>query len=495
MLVVALLFLAGCVPSGPAISSAPTASSVAPSATVASSAESSATATSTIPGDYHGPSAMPAADGRPMLWPTTELRVVTDYGTQTFERYGFVDVTGKLVVKPRYDSYQYCPDADGRAAFVIGERGDERAEVLDLTGKLMLRAPAPDAGCAGLDHVVFTDVISGETGEYNSGLLQLSTGRIVVPLARDRHIEVVQGEIVNVSDPRGEYFLDLNSGARTPHPGWLWYPALEPGAPGLPATAKRPDYQSDSVYGYVSLDGAWLMEPQFADANSFQAGRAIVGDGTTEILIDAGFNPVGERWDSIIVETDEVERLLGYHVYRGEEEGLLGPDLKVILPLSPSPIYCNFAGACTTVSADGLGKLVRLPELTRTDLPAGFTQAISRDILSDSVTDPNTDDHLQLNLTKLRFLADGRSVTSPGWSFCDLIGTAWVVCAPSVVTLPPDVFDTRGNRTKFRSARALAAASGSVPDYYWVVAGRYQGFVDATGAWRYRESRFTQLED
>ncbi|HOC12697.1 MAG TPA: WG repeat-containing protein [Propionicimonas sp.] len=492
---ITLLTLAGCVATGPAITSPPTATSIAPSATGGTSAEPSAPASSTIPGEYRGSSAMPAADGDPMLWPTIELRVVTDYGSQAYERYGFVDVNGQLVVKPRFDNYQYCPDAHGRAAFVIGERGDHRAEVLDLTGKLMLRTPAADAGCAGSDHVVFTDVISGETGEYNSGVLQLSTGRIVVPLAKDRHIEVVQGEIVNVSDPEGEYFLDLSSGARTPHPGWLWYSALEPGAPGLPAAAKRPDYQSTSTFGYVSLAGQWLVEPRFADANPFVAGRAIIGDGTSETLIDADFNPVSGPWTSITVETDANDALLGYHVFRGEQEGLLGPDANVILPVSPSPIYCNLAGACTTVSADGLGKLVLLPELTRTDLPAGLTKAISRDIVSDSVTDPNTDDDLQRNLTRLHFLADGRSVTSAGWSFCDLIGTAWVMCAPSVVTLPPDVFDTRGNRTTFRSVRALAAASGSVPEYYWAVAGRYQGLVDATGAWRYRESRFTQLED
>jgi len=38
-------------------------------------------------------------------------------------------------------------------------------------------------------------------------------------------------------------------------------------------------------------------------------------------------------------------------------------------------------------------------------------------------------------------------------------------------------------------------APGAEGAYYWVTAGRYQGFVDAEGAWRYQESRFTQLED
>lgn len=58
------------------------------------------------------------------------------------------------------------------------------------------------------------------------------------------------------------------------------------------------------------------------------------------------------------------------------------------------------------------------------------------------------------------------------------------------------IFDAAGNRADFASIEPIADPSGSgEPAYYWVTAGPFQGFVDAQGTWRYRESRYTQLED
>ena len=56
--------------------------------------------------------------------------------------------------------------------------------------------------------------------------------------------------------------------------------------------------------------------------------------------------------------------------------------------------------------------------------------------------------------------------------------------------------DARGRRTAFATIEPVLDPAGSASAaYYWVVAGQYQGFIDDSGNWRYRESRYTRVEE
>jgi hypothetical protein len=87
-------------------------------------------------------------------------------------------------------------------------------------------------------------------------------------------------------------------------------------------------------------------------------------------------------------------------------------------------------------------------------------------------------------------------VATGTWNGCGSVAGTWLVCTPQAEAAPPLVLDSQGRQTRFREVTPVYdPVSGGDADYYWVVAGRYRGFVDATGAWRYRESRYNELED
>ena len=106
-------------------------------------------------------------------------------------RYGFVDASGALVVPPRYESYDYCFDGLGRVNAVIVTTAGRRAEVLDLTGTVLRRLPTAAARCGPTGTAVFTLEVEPEGGDWRDGLIDLGTGRVLVALARQRHVDVV----------------------------------------------------------------------------------------------------------------------------------------------------------------------------------------------------------------------------------------------------------------------------------------------------------------
>ena len=441
---------------------------------------------------------MPAADGKPMLWPTRLTYSVPTYGYQLeVDRYGFVDVSGALVVPERYDGYEYCPDAAGRTAFVLAFPPGGRVDVLGLTGKRIARMPTESADCGGADHVIVMDVIDGESGLVNSGLFDLATKKLVLPVKTNRRIEVVDAHTLNVSAARGEFFYDLATGKRTPHAGWLLAAGLEPDAPAAPAAAAwaetYPD--TDAGVGFVDRSGSWVVQPNLTDADEFTSGYAVIQEFGHYTFLDADLARVGGEWDEVVtvaVRSGDRYPTVGYEVTRGAEEGLLGPDLSVIVPPGPVAIECpsEAEDVCSIVAADGSAELIALPEGTRTPMPAGFTQALSRAFVADQDSPDRTD------AARVYSLVAAKAFELPHPATCTGVGTLWARCGQDWESVSPVVVDRHGNRAPFRSIEAVAdPAPGAEGAYYWVTAGRYQGFVDAEGAWRYQESRFTQLED
>ena len=442
------------------------------------------------PPDYTGAQPLPASDDKPMLWPLSIAVHVDAYSSDPVALYGFLDVHGKLVLPQRYSSYLYCPDASGRVAFLIAQEAGARAEVYDLTGRLLRRAPTPDVSCAGPGQIVFTHWIERELNQHSDGLLDLATGRVVVALAKNRHIDAVDDHTVNVSDPSGEYFLDLTTKQRTPHAGYLVEGnTLEKDAPGIPARLKR----GGGLIGFVSRSGSWVLKPRYEDTYGFSEGIALVqvGDDSYTFL-DASLREVGGTW----AEVDVVSRsdamgwtTTGYHVSRGLEEALLDPHLKPIVPTGGTTIDCGSRadGSCSVKPAGSTTSLVVPPSVTLTPLPSGYEAVLSSTFAADAAGQ---------DTTRVLALASGASADLGGRTSCRAAGTAWVVCEPPTETMAPLVLDQQGRRTTFATAEAVLDPVRGAPAAYFEVTGAgYRGIVDATGAWRYRMSLYTRLED
>ncbi|MGV8908575.1 MAG: WG repeat-containing protein [Propionicimonas sp.] len=505
--VAGLLVLSGCVAPGPSVptvtrsgTASPTAASTAFTTSPAATASPSAPARP--PGlpapTYAGRRPMPASDSGHMLWPTpVRMRVWTDWSTE-ITRYGFVDVTGARVTPPLYEDYAYCRDKAGRVSFVIASATGRKAAVLDLTGTEIAHAPTTSAVCGPVGDLVFSHWFDAELGHHNDGLMDISTGEILLPLATGRHIEALgDGVQVNVSESKAEYFFNPHSGKRTRHPGWVTDVGLEPGAPGLPATTVKPDGDETGPVGYVGPRGTWVAKPEFVEASAFRGGHAVVKLAENRYtFLDTRLHRVGGDWISIEpVEGDPIAsgKVVGYLVTGDAGPSLLGTDLRVIITPGSGTIEClpEADGACSVLGADGRTSLAVLPEGTVTAVPDGFSHALSPSFAADGTPDGGN------VARRILAIGSGRVVQLDAPTSCNHVGPAWVACEPpSWVVLPRIVVDPQGRRTAFATVEAvLDATSSGRAAYYWVVAGQYQGFIDDSGAWRYRESRYTRVEE
>jgi hypothetical protein len=429
---------------------------------------------------------MPASDGKPMLWPLSSKVRLSDPNGDLFDRYGFLDVNGTLVLPQRYSSYTYCPDAHGRPIHLIAGKSGEKVEVYDLTGKLLRRLSTLDASCAGTSHVVFTHWVEPELNQHNDGLLDLATGKVTVPMAKERHITAIDDHTVNVSDPSGEYFLDLTTGRRTRHPGWVREDsaALEAGAPGVPAAT----VPNGAIIGFLALDGTWALTPRYADTYGFTGGFAMVhSDDNAWTFLDSTLHEVGGKWENaeeVLRDRVAGSRTVGYLVIRDGHQALLDASLHPAVPAGNALITCLWGadGACTATGTDTTTQLVVLPEATTSALPSGITQAPSRSFAANG------------DATRVLALGTGATATLDAPTTCSAAGDAWLVCQPGGPTLAPTVLDRQARRTAFASAQAIVDPVAGTP-YYEVTAGRYRGIVDADGTWHYRQSIYYQLED
>ncbi|MGC3952935.1 MAG: WG repeat-containing protein [Propionicimonas sp.] len=418
---------------------------------------------------------MPAADGKPMLWPVaTRQQTVTDGRPERTTQYGFVNSQAELVVPAGYASYSYCADTDGRAVAVVAS-GAEGSDLLDLTGQVVAQVSYRDASCAGSDHLIVGTAVDGR---WETAVVEVSTGEEVVGFRARQQIDAVAPGLVNVAGPGGEKFIELGSGRVTPHAGRVTVAALEAGAPGVPAVGRGASGSKPKL-GYLSRNGTWLASPQFDAASAFRGGYAVVELNGRSTFLDAALRRVGGDWDLIRPVTVPAvigERVVGYWVENDDLQGLLGPELQTVVQPGPSRIDCEPAtGACAVTAPDGSADLVQLPKGGAATLPAGFTRAFTAGLVAERPVD-------QPDQTRIRSLTTGRTATLPGRAGCRGVGQWFVTCSGSVV------IDGNGDRTEFTSVVEVPDPTGGIA-YYRVTTAREQGFLDPDGRWRYRAPR------
>lgn len=421
---------------------------------------------------------LPAADGKPMLWPTLDLREKSGGRTEQVARYGFVDTDGDLVVAPRYRSYSYCPDTDGRPIAVLAS-GAGGSDLIDLTGEVIGQVDSEHAACIGKDHLIVTEPTAEGRGV---GVIEVATGDQVLAPAVDQRVEAVTSDLANVARPEGEYFLDLVTRVLTPHQGRVTVAAQEAGAPGVPAAAQRSAAGKPvGKLGYLGRAGEWLITPQFDAASAFREGYAVVEQNGRATFLDTGLRRVGGQWDRILPVTvpgTMGEQVVGYRVEVDGRRGLLDPDLQVVVQPGSVEVDCSpdAGGACSVVAPDGHADLVQLPQGGVAALPLGFTWVLNAGLVADQPASAPAP------TTRVHSLTTGRTVDLAGPTACHGVGRLFVSCAGSVV------IGADGERSAFAHVTAIPDPAGGTA-YYWVAAEREQGFLDPDGRWRYRERR------
>lgn len=433
-----------------------------------------------------------------MLWPTTSTRTVDLEGWSTEQiQYGFIDVQGTPVVPPRYAWFSYCRDDAGRTALVLAGSGTAPADILDLSGEVIGHVPGRFADCVGDTHAVFV-THSSEIGplEFGSGLFDLRSGETMIEAKPGRTVTTIDRRTVNVHRAKGEYFLDLVTGEKTSHPGFLaGYPDASASPADLaliPASTVPIDTYAEPeeapLNGYLDRSGGWAIEPAFRRADPFQAGYAVVGDDTSVHFIDTAFQRVGGDWARVYATQ------WGYQVepdaLHQSDPGLLGLDLRVILePGVAETTGCGWSSptVCDVHPHAGPPQVLLLPEGRLIDPPEGFDRALSPTQFSDAPPEGPA--------TRIHDAATGITFALDRPSYCETVG-AWIRCGPEVAAAPPAVYRADGERTEFRDVTGVeGAVRDTASGYYWATAGGHQGFIDEAGRWLYRESRYTTLED
>ncbi len=487
LLLAGLAGLAGCTPGAPAPSTTPPAGPAPPAVPPLPAPDPTVLPTA----------AMPSGDGGPMLWPTTSIRQVYLDGWTTEQiSYGFVDDRAQLVVPPRYGWYEYCRDEAGRASLVLAGSAAEQVDILDLSGQVIGTVPGRYAGCIGDTHAEFQREIS-ETGpvDVGSGLFDLRSGEVIIKPRKGRAVMLLDRRTVNVHQAKGEYFLDVLTGERTPHPGFVSAypdPQAEPADLALiPASEAYTDPQAEPEtpprMGYLDRRGGWALKPTLARTEPFHAGYAVVGQHELDHFVDTDFRRVGDDWAWIS------QQEWGYQVGQGSGEqariGLLGLDLRVILEPTDAEIDCNWSSndACGIHPRSGPPKVLLLPEGRLADPPEGFGTVLNRTLFSDATRETPA--------TRIHNTATGLTFSLPRPSDCGVAGS-WIACTPVEPAAPPTVHTGDGRQTVFRDVLPIeGAVAGTGSGYYWAVAGSDQGFIDEAGNWLYRESRYQNLED
>lgn len=490
----------GSTPVSPTASSAHTAATGSSSPTIGASPSGSVTVGAydvrPLP-EYAGPRPLPASDGKPMLWPVSVPVSMYSGYQQTVQRSGFLDVTGKLVLPQRYESYQYCADVAGRPVLMIANRGgDARAEVFDLTGKRLAKLPTERADCAGPSYVITTNDGLDEAStqaDVENGLYELATGKWLIPPIKGRQLASLRPGLLNVTEPTGEYFLNLKNGRKTAHPGWLTYRAsLTAGARTVPASTER----DSGKIGFLDLSGHWTIRPSLVGAEEFVGDLAAVElrEGTFALIDSRGHSRSGDvsELDNVTrtVRTASDYEVLGYVASTSAGKTLLDVHGAVLLGPDSGAIACSWEkeGACSLRLPGGAAQLLSLPDGTRTDLPTGIDEALSRTFADSSQSDGD-------GRGTVYSLVSRKLIETTGRSSCTGAGPAFVVCTPDSEVLPAVVISA-GGPTSFSSATPLIdpGPSGEVR-YYQVTGANFTGIVDASGAWLYRQSSYLRLDD
>jgi hypothetical protein len=177
------------------------------------------------------------------------------YGT-----WGFIDKSGKLIVPAVYD---WATDFwEGRALVYRNSKSgfkDHRGQVV-LEPEYCLSA--------GRDGLLSIE----KNGKY--GLVEESTGKIIVPLKFDRaecisegRAVVRQGELWGLLDLEGRFIVE---------PKFYGIDWFHEGLAAVNVDPERSGNFSDGKYGYIDRSGRMVIEPQFLHASSFSEGRAAV---------------------------------------------------------------------------------------------------------------------------------------------------------------------------------------------------------------------------
>lgn len=472
----------------------------------------SATAPPLASWDYEGPSPLPPPEGVSciegrMLWPIRRETGASEFGEAKY-KYGFLNERGELAIPVETIRYQYDTDSEGRARYLITVREDDATlytAVYTMDGKKWLDVPAEGADIVDdtglvvvkLNQGLFDGVLSPDSRVM---LLELQTGR---RLLNEEYLHITvfdRNTIVAVAPGYQEYLIDLCKGeaGRIPLAGYASQysgrsdygvyedEALLPASAMLPIWFEGASYKDsdEQRFGYLGSDGQWAIPPEYMEATEFIGEYAGVKTGREQYrFIDRQGRFANEEvYTSIYVEnlyTGAADASFRVSAADGKSFRL-DRNLKEI---GEVPVEGWYEGHYYREGKriEGMpAKYGRIPYYRWPFMIGATTFADTSYLLNIETGEGHVLPHAYRQVYKAGNLFVGFSEEE------DI-----------------DVFDANGilqKDTVFDRYPSAAKWLGWLDDltrgtYLWVTTAQYQGYVDLTGKWLYRESRFSSLAD
>jgi hypothetical protein len=466
--------------------------------------------------------------GRRKPYPSYELEASDDYGflypfavpygatikhdwdeslgaieTQPVNLFGLVDATGRIVIDPIYTSIQMLQFYDFDTSeymptntYLMYEMNTERAGQLNNTvmaacdGSWVISKEYA-YGSAGADGIIVYKYNEQNNGEYreSQGLISYE-GEVLIPCGAVDIIRQTGEGLAAVANRREdgteEYFYTDLTGKTVIPPGN--YTTTNEFSEGLAAVFDS----SASLYGYIGVDGEYVIKPRFSGCRNFKNGYAVaflqVYENSTGVIDRSGNNVIPFEYDNIRLKhgiyTCEVygEEQRKTRYFRISDRGAAIELNRRDLPYSGAG-----DGPNATHWVFGLGYETELgiPGVYGEPIPNGAV------IVTDHNINPWKSGIIKTDGTWLLPMESGRiSMYSYLRSFSGLSGTEYIYCEEyksrriSVLNLYGQVL--------FPAKYDQICAVG---DMFSVIQGRYSGIIDKDGNWLFRKSLLDYISD
>ncbi len=186
------------------------------------------------------------------------------------DKFGAMDVTGKVVIEPQYDNE--LKFSDGLARVYVGGK----VGYIDTAGKLVISPKATLTKGSG-DFAQEYSLAAAITGDFSEGLAPYTmdgkhgyvdrSGAVAIPAQFHEAGDFHDG-VALIRTPTGDYGLIDRTGKFLIEPKFgrpFWF------TEGLAAVLVR-----EKGYGYIDRSGRFVIEPQYNFAYNFSEGRARV---------------------------------------------------------------------------------------------------------------------------------------------------------------------------------------------------------------------------
>jgi hypothetical protein len=235
---------------------------------------------------------------------------------------GYIDVSGNLVIPPRFDHAN--PFSDGVAQVEINERwGYINKDGTFAISARFLRARSFNEGRAWviiegpcqMDYPICGEKLALPPSTV-TGIHSLAF-QTPAAIERLRALPVCKYALIDKSGTimtslRFVESQDFSEGLAAVTVGKLWGYVNRDGTMAIPPTlvvagnfseglaaAIRSDQPSDSGFGFIDRSGSFVIKPQFQGAQPFSEGLAVVSDGKRYWYIDhEGRNPFSKTFEA-----------------------------------------------------------------------------------------------------------------------------------------------------------------------------------------------------